>query len=239
MDPSACVVLVPVASRVEPECEAALRELERRGYEVRRVYGYAAVDQARSQMATDALAAGFAELLWVDSDIAFHPDDVDRLRGRGLPLVAGLYPKKGKRELAASFLPETKTLTLGDGGGPVEVRYVGLGFCLTRRAVYAAVERHHRLPVCNEQFGSPLVPYFAPLAADDGDGWWYLAEDYAFCHRARQAGVPVLVDTRIRLMHLGSYPYAWEDAGRERTLHRTFVFRLTPDGSEGHSRSGG
>ncbi len=232
MDPSACVVLVPVASRVEPACEAALRELERRGHPVRRVHGYAAVDQARSQMASDALADGFAELLWVDSDIAFHPDAVGRLRGHGLPLVAGVYPKKGKRELACSFLPGTRTLTLGAEGGLLPVRYVGMGFCHTRRGVYEAVERHHRLPVCNVRFGRPLVPYFAPLAADCGGGWWYLAEDYAFCHRAAQAGVPVTADTAVRLGHIGSYPYTWEDAGQERLVHDTFVLHLTPDGSE-------
>lgn len=238
MDPSACVVLVPVASRVEPDCEAALRELERLGHPVRRVYGYAAVDVARSQMATDALGDGFDELLWVDADIAFDPAAVARLRSHGVPVAAGVYPKKGKRELAVSFLPGTREVVLGAGGGPVEVRYVGLGFCLTHRTVYEAVERHHRLPVCNQRFGRPLVPYFAPLAADDGGGWWYLAEDYAFCHRARQAGVPIRVDTSVRLWHLGSYPYTWEDAGRERAVYETFVYHLGPDGSEPAARGG-
>jgi hypothetical protein len=51
-DPSKCVVLVPVASMIEPACDDALYELERRGYQVRRVRGYAAIDQGRNQMAT-------------------------------------------------------------------------------------------------------------------------------------------------------------------------------------------
>jgi hypothetical protein len=37
-----------VATHIEPACEAALLELARRGYSVRRVYGYAAIDQARN-----------------------------------------------------------------------------------------------------------------------------------------------------------------------------------------------
>ena len=65
-DPSKCLVLVPVATRIEPACEAALAELARRGYTVRRVYGYAAIDQARSDMATDALADGFEETMWIE-----------------------------------------------------------------------------------------------------------------------------------------------------------------------------
>src|SRR5215813_4903128 len=90
-----CVVLVPVGSYVEPDCDRALSQLEARGYVVRRVYGYAAIDQARSQMATDALAEGFDELMWIDADIGFDPDSVDRLRDHGLPISCGIYPKKG------------------------------------------------------------------------------------------------------------------------------------------------
>ena len=101
MRPS-CVVLVPVGHRIEPGCEAGLRELEAQGYEVRRVYGHSAIDGARCQMATDALADGFDELLWIDSDIEFAADDVARLRAYGEPVVCGLYAKKGWREFACA-----------------------------------------------------------------------------------------------------------------------------------------
>ena len=67
------VILVPVAGSIHPRCEAALSELEEQGYSVRRVPGYSAIDQARNQMATDALEDGFAATLWVDSDVGFLP----------------------------------------------------------------------------------------------------------------------------------------------------------------------
>jgi hypothetical protein len=54
--PSACVVLVPVGGTLDPACDDALRDLERRGHPVWRVRGYSAVDAARNQLATDALA---------------------------------------------------------------------------------------------------------------------------------------------------------------------------------------
>ena len=82
--PSDCVVLVPVGSSIDPGCEAALRELETRGYPVWRVRDYSAVDAARNQMASDALGQGFAELMWIDSDIVFEPDAVERLRSHNL-----------------------------------------------------------------------------------------------------------------------------------------------------------
>ena len=87
------VVLVPVGSHIDPACDDGLRELEKRGYVVWRVRGYSAIDAARSQMATDALAQSFDELVWIDSDVAFQADDVDRLRAHNLPFACGLYPK--------------------------------------------------------------------------------------------------------------------------------------------------
>src|SRR5579885_3317312 len=60
---SRCVVLGPVGGPIDPGCEDGLRELERRGYVVWRVRGYSAIDAARNQMASDALAQGFDELM--------------------------------------------------------------------------------------------------------------------------------------------------------------------------------
>ncbi len=55
-------------------------------------------------------------------------------------------------------------------------------------------------------------------------GPWYLAEDYAFCERARQCGFKIMADTSIRLWHIGEYAYGWEDAGSQRPRRGSFVF---------------
>ncbi len=49
------VVLLPVADRVEPECERAPIELAKSGWDVRRMAGNSAIDLARSLMATEVL----------------------------------------------------------------------------------------------------------------------------------------------------------------------------------------
>lgn len=56
--PSQCVVLVPTFSHIEPACERALRELENRGYVVRRQFGFSQIDYGRNVMATTALNEG-------------------------------------------------------------------------------------------------------------------------------------------------------------------------------------
>jgi predicted O-methyltransferase YrrM len=200
--------------------------LERRGYEVRRVPGFSAIDFGRSVMTCDALRAGFDELLWIDSDIAFDPDDVDKLRSHDLPFVCGVYAKKGCREFACEFAPGTRSVEFGQAGGLTGLRYTGFGFALTRRAVYEAIKEKLNLPECNQRFGPPIVPYFLPLLVPDGPGQWYLAEDYAFCERARQAGVPILADTSIRLWHVGSYAYGWEDAGADKGRFPAYTFHV-------------
>ena len=67
--PSKCVVLVPTFSHIEPACERALRELENRGYVVRRQYGFSQIDYGRNVMASAALRDGFEQLMWIDADV--------------------------------------------------------------------------------------------------------------------------------------------------------------------------
>jgi hypothetical protein len=209
------IVLVPFLTHIEPACEVGLRELERRGLTVRRYPSTAAIDRMRCEAATAALRDGFDELIWIDSDIAFAADDVDRLRAHARPIVAGVYAKKGQPAFAAYFEPGTPTIQLGTGGGLMPVRYVGFGFVCTRRQVFDDVQQRFSLPFCNTRFGLPAVPYFLPMVISDAaeaGGYWYLGEDYAFCERARQAGHAIVIDTAIRLGHIGAYHYGWEDA---------------------------
>jgi hypothetical protein len=221
-------VLVPYYSHIERACEEGLRELERQGYPVRRKGGYAAIDHVRNKLATEALLEGFEETMWIDADVAFEPDAVRRLRRRRLPIVTGVCPKKGKQELALRLLPGTKKLVFGKRGGLTEIMYAGTGFLHVRRLVYERIQCDLNLPVCNERFPRPLIPFFHPLIVDDGEGPWYLGEDWSFCERARQCGFQIMADTSIRLWHIGDYRYGWEDAGTR--MQRSADFTLNfPD----------
>jgi hypothetical protein len=227
LDPSRCVVLVLVRTHVEAECAAGLAELEALGYTVRQLVGHTAVDYARSKLASDALASGFDEIMWIDSDVGFRAGDVELLRRHRLPVVSGIYPQKGRRALASHLLPETDQLVFGDGGGLVEILYAAGGFLLAHRRVYEAIRDLEQLPHCNERFGGGFTPYFWPMVIPDGDGHWYLAEDFAFCERVRRAGFAVMADTRIRLEHVGRTAFTWEDAGSDRPRYASYTFSVT------------
>ncbi|GAA5063166.1 hypothetical protein [Nocardia callitridis] len=226
MDPSRCVVLVPIGGYLEPECAKGLAELEARGYHVRAMPRYAAIDQGRSQMATDAMFDDYEAMMWIDSDVGFNADAVDMLREQDLPIVCGIYPRKGARQLACKLLPDTPRVLFGEGGGPMEICYAPMGFCFTQRVVYETMIVHEQLPICNQQFKRITVPYFLPLIVPDGDDHLYLSAEYSFCERARRSGFDIIADTRIRLSHIGKHTYVWEDAGTDRHRYATYELNI-------------
>lgn len=226
--PSQVCVLVPVGGAVEQGCENGLRALEQLGYTVRRVRGFSAIDQGRNVMASAALRDGFLATMWIDSDVAFEPGDVEKLREHNLPIVCGIYPKKKRRELACHLMPGSEAVMFGQAGGLLEIKYAGAGFLYVRADAYHTMQQQLRLPLCNEHFGEAIVPYFQPLVTEEDGKRWYLAEDYAFCHRARQCGYSIVADTTIRLRHIGTYEYSWEDAGAELSRYATFKLNLFP-----------
>jgi hypothetical protein len=228
LDPARCAVLVPYAGFIHPPCEKALQALEKRGYPVWRVGAYAAIDQGRNQMATDALLQGYEETMWIDADMDFDPAAVDRLRAHGLPLCCGIYPQKGRRALTCHVAPGTPKMVFGREGGLVEVLYGATGFMYVRREVYLKIAHRLALPLANERFGAPMIPFFHPMLHPAEDGTWYLAEDFAFCQRARESGYKIVADTSLRLWHLGTYAYGWEDSGLERERYATFTLNFPP-----------
>src|SRR5690349_23151826 len=144
---SACVILVSAFSPPSGKCEEGLRELEKRGYTVRRGKGYSAIDQGRNQMTSEALHDGFAETMWIDSEIGFQAEAVERLRSHGLPITCGLYPQPGERKIACHLLPDTEGIVFGKAGGLMEIKYAAAGFLHVRREAYELIRERLKLPL--------------------------------------------------------------------------------------------
>lgn len=205
------VVVVPAFSHIEPECEAALRALERDGLTVWRRFGCSAIDKARSMLACEALSAGYERLLWVDADIAFRPEDAKSLIDAPHPLCCGAYATKKPGGSLTVDPINPAGLTFGEGGGWAEVRATGFGFVAVSSFVFRNLDA--LVPEALDDHGRPHRPYFMPmLVVRDGRAIpQYLAEDFSFCYRARSTAHRIWCDTRIRLYHVGRYLYSWED----------------------------
>ena len=116
------VILCPFLTHVEPACERGLREAEGAGFEVRRFAATAAVDRTRGDAAHAALQGGADAILWIDSDVAFTVAEVRALCAHRLPVVAGLYPKKGVRDFAVHLERGTTELGVGTRSSSVWIR---------------------------------------------------------------------------------------------------------------------
>lgn len=72
------------------------------------------------------------------------------------------------------------------------------------------IAKPHELPRLTSGISdAPVVPFFSLLQLKDV----YFGEDVSFCLRCHDAGVPVQIDTRVRVYHKGPYCYGLEDCG--------------------------
>ncbi|MEP3930160.1 MAG: hypothetical protein ABJM55_15825, partial [Rhodopirellula bahusiensis] len=97
-------------------------------------------------------------MMWIDSDVEFHPDDVDKIRNHHLPICCGIYPKKNQRELACHVLPGTTEIDFGSSGGLREILYAGTGFLLIKREVFQTMDGRLSLPLCNTFTSKTIRP---------------------------------------------------------------------------------
>ncbi len=110
-------------------------------------------------------------------------------------------------------------MTFGKGGGLVEVEYIGMGFTLVRRCVYQAIVSKLDLQAVNGGYdGKLVIPFFIPSADDT-----YLSEDYSFSLRGRLAGWPPMVDTTMKVGHIGKKKYTWDDLAPDVALDSVVV----------------
>lgn len=209
-DPRRCAVLVAYGSHISPACEAGLRELERRGYPVRRLGG-SGTAEVRDRLATDALCQGFEETMWIAPDLSFDPALVDRFRSYNLPVVCGLCPQPGQRRPAFPPPRGATPARPGEAGGLAEVPYATTGFMLVRYHVYTDIIQRLGVPLCNEHLGRPLVPFFRPTIRPLDEGAWYLPPDFAFCEAVRRSGHRVVADMSVKLRRVGMVEYGWEE----------------------------
>jgi len=166
------------------------------------------LDDGRNVVIERALARGhFDYLLFVDSDIAWTPDDVRTLvaaaeahvdepaiyvgaysstrHGAQFAVVGNFAP--GTRSVQCFTLEEFYEIHAEVGDGIVRVDGAGAGFMLIPRVIIDKLLAIH---------GSP-VPWFCEPIIDGV----HHGEDYGFCIRAAEAGFPTYLVPSVTLLH--------------------------------------
>lgn len=186
------------------------------------------VDDARQWLTRRALGVeGLTHILWVDDDMVFGSDALQKLLAHDLDIVGGLcfnrrspayqpivakkyHPDLGMAPGATGFvydLPES---------GLYECDRTGGAFLLVKAEVFRSIETR-----------------FGP------DSWWIPAgdasEDFSFCARAQECDYKIFVDCGVNIGHIGKVTIDRDVASRLRTLQMAkWVPKI--DGAEGTPR---
>jgi len=173
------------------------------------ICGCSVVSRARNLLVKDFLESECTELLFIDSDINFEPDDILRL------LSWAEDPKKGIVAGVPRTRSEHKTYIANldyDAGGELTMNSMGLvrathvatAFMMVRREVFEAlVEGHPEWQYYDTRTDRVLNAVFDFKVTEAG----YMGEDFLFCDRAREAGYEVWIDPTIKLGHMGVQEY--------------------------------
>jgi hypothetical protein len=173
------------------------------------ICGCSVVSRARNLLVKDMLESDCTDLLFIDSDINFEPEDVYRL------MAWTSDPKKGivggvprtrsdnKVYIASLDYDDDSQLTM-NSMGLVRARRLATAFMMVRREVFTTlVDAHPEWSYYDQRTDRTLSAVFDFKLTDEG----YMGEDYLFCDRAREHGFEVWVDPTIKLGHMGVQEY--------------------------------
>lgn len=155
------------------------------------------VSDLRNEAARIAIAQGCTHILFLDADMIWPPDVLDRmLAHHEQGIVSGLYFLKTWPHWPVGLTrPRVNPQTLAvdydyDKGAPFEgglvpQALVGMGCTLIPVSVFQAMP----------------APWFEYQS--DNDGNWTVTEDVAFCQKAAALGVPIWLDPSVKCGHVG------------------------------------
>jgi hypothetical protein len=147
--------------------------------------------QNREQAAEKALEIGATHMLWLDTDMVFPANLVERLLAHKQKFVAANCAMKELPPKATAIDLEGERVDSRGNGGLTRVQHVGLAVALLDAGLFADLPK----------------PWFPFVWMDELQA--YCGEDVAFCRRLLEKDVRLLVDNDLsrEVFHIGSYRY--------------------------------
>ena len=173
------------------------------------VCGCSVVSRARNLLVQDLIESSATELLFIDSDINFEPEDIFRLMAWGADPRKGIVAAVPRvRDVNPVYIAnldydENHELTM-NGMGLVRAEHVATAFMWVNRKVFEdLIEAHPEWTYYDKRADKDLSAVFDFKVTREG----YIGEDFLFCDRARELGYEVWVDPSITLGHMGVQEY--------------------------------
>ena len=193
------LIAIPCLDMMHTEFVQALVGLRKVG-EVQ--YGFVSsslIYDARDELAAKAIEKGFDRVLWLDSDMSFEPDLMERMSAdldEGLDMVSGVYFSR-KGPVRPTIFQECGIIKLpGDKLAPVHKHYMDYPkdtlFEIKACGFGAVMMTTDLLKRVKDKLGMP----FSPAAG--------FGEDLSFCLRVENVGGKIWCDSRIKLGHVAN-----------------------------------
>jgi hypothetical protein len=149
-------------------------------------------------------------LVFVDTDMVWAPDVIERLIMQEVPICSALYLGRGHDGKAFPVGMRWEDEGLGTMGyltmeyldGLTEVAGVGMGCCVIRREVLEALATFDGHP---DQW-----PFAQGQTRSAKGGFLSMSEDITFCVRAKKAGFESYIDERVVAGHVKTFVMAPE-----------------------------
>lgn len=189
-------IAVPAYTDITQETQRSLfqgvKALTEAGIEVEDLdmYSCCYIDYGRNILAARFLRGKATDMVFIDGDMGFEPQELVRLCQSDRPLVAGIYRKKmDKVEYVVAPIG-----TDPDADGYVDCHWLPTGFMRINRSVFEGLT----VPRYADSAGEAVDGYFLCQVRDGA----YRGEDVEFCRLVREAGGQCSAFLDMRLRHV-------------------------------------
>ena len=148
----------------------------------------------------------YGRFMFIDADIEFKAEDVQKLWNLDVDVACAAYPMK-REEAGVTAWRDGKLVNLDELTEPTDIDFAGTGFLMIKRSVFERMMTAH--PEAEHEEGSVgrCFAFFNTAVVDDGAGPYFISEDYFFCRNLRKMGGKIILDPSIRLGHVGRRVY--------------------------------
>lgn len=143
----------------------------------------------------------YKKLFWIDSDIAWNPDDFLKLYYSDKDIISGAYLLANgqstlQKVLLGDFYNYEEVLSMNE---PIKIGGAGFGFICIKPGVFESLSR----------------PWFQSASTEVklGDSTYkfnIIGEDLSLCARAAEVGFEIWADPTVRLTHHKMMKLTWE-----------------------------
>jgi len=138
----------------------------------------------RNYIASQVVKSGCSHLLFIDDDMIFLEDTLERLLVHDKDIIGGVYKTKYEiQEDVIEYLDDKRPSEL------FKVGAIGTGCLLIKTEVFKKVPQ---IWFNYEWFPNGMVK---------------MSHDWLFCHKAREYGFDVWADPTLEIKHIGLYEY--------------------------------